>query len=203
MIAIIDYGIGNLASIQNMLKKIGVQSIITSNEEEILAADKLILPGVGAFDTCSSKLRGSGLDKCINHKVLVEKAPIIGICVGMQLLHEESEEGKLPGLGWIKGKIVKFRPELLPGNYKIPHMGWSEVHASKPSAILQGLEEARFYFVHSFHSELSSKQDELLSASYGYPFTAAVQHENITGVQFHPEKSHRFGMRLFENFSKL
>jgi glutamine amidotransferase len=203
MIAIIDYGVGNLASIQNMFKKIGIKSIITSKTEEISDAGKLLLPGVGAFDTCSSKLRDSGLVDCISQRVLIEKVPIIGICVGMQLLHEESEEGKLPGLGWIKGKIVKFRKDRLPPGYKVPHMGWSEVHISKPSLILDGLEDARFYFVHSFHSELNSNQDELLSVDYGYPFTAAVQNANITGVQFHPEKSHKFGMKLLENFSKI
>jgi glutamine amidotransferase len=201
MIAIIDYGVGNLASIQNMFKKIGIRSIITSKAEEISDAGKLLLPGVGAFDTCSSKLNDSGLIDCINEKVLVKKTPIIGICVGMQLLHEESEEGRLPGLGWIKGKIVKFRAEDLPAGYKIPHMGWSDVSFSKNSKILSGLDDARFYFVHSFHSALADKQDELLSANYGYSFPAAVEHENILGVQFHPEKSHRFGMKLFENFA--
>ncbi len=200
MIAIIDYGVGNLASIQNMLKKAGATGVITSSKEDILAADKLILPGVGAFDTCASKLQASGLIEVINKKVLVDKVPVLGICVGMQLLHEQSEEGTLPGLGWIKGKIVRFKQDQLPSGYKIPHMGWTEVSQSKASRLLQDIDEPRFYFVHSFHSSLSDKADELLNALYGYHFTAAVEHENIMGVQFHPEKSHRFGMKLFENF---
>lgn len=202
MIAIIDYGVGNLASIHNMLKKIGAAAMITSSEKDISAANKLILPGVGAFDTCASKLQASGLMNIINEKVLANKIPVLGICVGMQLLHENSEEGGLPGLGWIKGSVVRFRKEKLPAGYKVPHMGWTEVSRSKPSPLMQELEEARFYFVHSFHSQLANKSDELLNAQYGYSFTAAVEHENVMGVQFHPEKSHRFGMKLFENFVK-
>jgi imidazole glycerol-phosphate synthase subunit HisH len=200
MIAIIDYGVGNLASIQNMLKKIGSVGVITSDVSVISSAEKLILPGVGAFDTCAAKLKDSGLIPLITDKVMKQYTPVLGICVGMQLLHDSSEEGSLPGLGWIKGDIVRFQKDRMPSGYKIPHMGWSDVNVSKPSKLMAGIDEPRFYFVHSYHSLLTDTCDELVSASYGYAFTAAVEHRNILGVQFHPEKSHRFGMRLFENF---
>lgn len=198
---IVDYGVGNLASIKNILKKIGVDSVITSDEATIARADKLILPGVGAFDTCSEKLQQSGLLPILNKKVLDEKVPVLGICVGMQLLAEGSEEGVLPGLGWIRGRIIKFRQDRLPATAKIPHMGWTQVYLKKPSRLFQDMyEEPRYYFVHSYHAQLDSPDDELLYAEYGYPFTAAVEKDNILGVQFHPEKSHKFGMKLLFNF---
>ncbi|MDB5223193.1 MAG: imidazole glycerol phosphate synthase, glutamine amidotransferase subunit [Chitinophagaceae bacterium] len=201
MVTIVDYGVGNLASIQNMLKKIGVSSSITSNENEIGVAEKLILPGVGAFDTCATKLEASGLKNILQQKVIQEKIPVLGICVGMQLLTEKSEEGSLPGLGWIRGKIVRINKDKIPDNYKIPHMGWSEVNFVKESKLLMNLpDEPRFYFVHSYYAELFDNNDQLLNIDYGYTFTVAIEHDNILGVQFHPEKSHKFGMRIFENF---
>ncbi|MHA4808303.1 imidazole glycerol phosphate synthase subunit HisH [Flavitalea flava] len=203
MVTIVDYGVGNLASIKNMLKKAGSEGLISSAESDILSAEKLILPGVGAFDTCVEKLQGSGLLDAINKKVLIEKIPVLGVCVGLQLLTEGSEEGILPGLGWIKGKVIKFRQELLPSGLKIPHMGWTDVELSKPSRLFENMhEEPRFYFVHSYHAQLANSEDSLLEATYGYRFTAAIEHENIMGVQFHPEKSHKFGLKLLENFVK-
>ena len=203
MITIVDYGVGNLASIRNMLKKIGVDALISSRKEDILAADKLILPGVGAFDTCAEKLEQSGLLETLNEKVINQKTPVLGVCVGMQLLTEGSEEGKLPGLGWIKGRIVKFQKDKLPSSYKIPHMGWREVKLNKHSKLFSGMfDEPRFYFVHSYHPQLDNAADALVTADYGYSFVAGMEHENIMGVQFHPEKSHKFGMKLLENFVK-
>lgn len=203
MLTIVDYGVGNLASIKNMLKKLGLEALISSSPDDIAAADKLILPGVGAFDTCAEKLQQSGLQQLLDKKVLQEGTPVLGVCVGMQLLSEGSEEGVLPGLGWIPGKVIKFRQEKLPAGFKIPHMGWTEVTSAKPSRLLENMyAEPRFYFVHSYHYDSSSKTDILLEAGYGYTFTAAVEHRNIIGVQFHPEKSHKFGMRLLENFVK-
>jgi glutamine amidotransferase len=203
MLTIIDYGVGNLASIQNMLKKIGVDSLISSDETQIAAAEKLILPGVGAFDTCSKRLQLSGLLPVLNEKVLQRKTPVLGVCVGMQLLTEGSEEGVLPGLGWIKGSIVKFRESEMPDGFKIPHMGWTDVHLSKPSKLFTDMyDEPRFYFVHSYHPRLVNESDTLIYADYGYRFVAGMEHENIAGVQFHPEKSHKFGMKLLENFVK-
>lgn len=201
MLTIVDYGVGNLASIKNMLKKVGSDVIISSNERDILNAKKLILPGVGAFDTCAAKLQASGLSEALNQKVLGEKAPVLGVCVGMQLLMEGSEEGILPGLNWIKGKIVKFKIESLPSGLKIPHMGWAEVTLNKSSRLFADMyEEPRFYFVHSYHPQVDNPEDALLYANHGYTFVAAMEHENIMGVQFHPEKSHKFGMKLLHNF---
>ena len=203
MLVIVDYGVGNLASIKNILKKIGVESVISSDEATIAAADKIILPGVGAFDTCAQKLQQSGLLPILNKKVLDEKIPVLGVCVGMQLLAERSEEGVLPGLGWIKGQIIKFKQEQLPAGSKIPHMGWTDVQLSKPSKLFENMyEDPRFYFVHSYHPQLTNAEDALVVATHGYTFVAGIEHENIMGVQFHPEKSHKFGMKLLENFMK-
>ncbi len=202
-IVIVDYGAGNLASIKNILKKAGIQSTISSDFKVIEDADKLILPGVGAFDTCVQKLNDSGLIAVLNKKVLVEKTPLLGICVGLQLLFASSEEGKLPGLNWIEGKNVKFKSSEHTGLIKVPHMGWSEVYINKPSKLFEDMyEEPRFYFVHSYHPQVEQKNDILIHANYGYEFVAGVEHANIAGVQFHPEKSHKFGMRLLENFVK-
>ena len=203
MLVIVDYGVGNLASIRNMLKKIGVEGVISSRVEDILKADKLILPGVGAFDTCAQKLQESGLLETLQQKVIRDKTPVLGVCVGMQLLTQGSEEGKLPGLGWIKGQIVKFKKEQLPPSFKIPHMGWREVKLNKQSKLFNEMfEEPRFYFVHSYHPVLENPEDALMTADYGYSFVAGMEHDNIMGVQFHPEKSHKFGMKLLDNFVK-
>ncbi|HMH33279.1 MAG TPA: imidazole glycerol phosphate synthase subunit HisH, partial [Puia sp.] len=186
MLTIVDYGVGNLASIKNMLKKAGSDALISSQEKDILAADKLILPGVGAFDTCAEKLQQSGLLEALNKKVLQEKIPLLGICVGQQLLLEGSEEGKLPGLGWIRGKVVRFKPEQMPASLKIPHMGWTDVIIAKPSRLLDNMyDDPRFYFVHSFFARPDHEEDVLLYADYGYRFAAGLEHDNIMGVQFH------------------
>jgi glutamine amidotransferase len=201
MVTIVDYGVGNLASIKNMFKKTGIQAEITSDPAVIRNAEKLVLPGVGAFDTCAAKLEASGFKQVLIDKVQTEKIPVLGICVGMQLLTERSEEGNLPGLGWIKGKIVRLQKERIPPDFKIPHMGWSEVNISRPSALFSDMPaDPRFYFVHSYHAQLDDKNDEVLSIDYGYNFSVALEHGNIMGVQFHPEKSHKFGMKVFENF---
>ena len=203
MIAIIDYGVGNLASIKNMLKKAGFESEVTSDIALIKDADKIILPGIGAFDHCMQKFNASGLRPVVTEKILEEKIFMLGICVGLQMLMEKSEEGIEPGLGWIEGETIKFKRDEL-GDLKIPHMGWTDITVSKPSALIQDLgEKPRFYFVHSYYVSPDKKEDELLMANYGYEFTAAVNRDNIFGVQFHPEKSHKYGMKILENFARL
>ncbi len=205
MIAIIDYGVGNVGSIQNMLKKIGhPESIITKNPDEINDADKIILPGVGAFDAGMQKINESGLLDVLNKKALSDKIPLLGICLGMQLLTNGSEEGKIKGLGWIDAVTAKFDFKAENSNLKIPHMGWNEVKVSKQHPLTADLPEpSRFYFVHSYYVKCRDKNDELLSCRYGIDFTCSVQHENIMGVQFHAEKSHKFGMQLLKNFAEL
>jgi glutamine amidotransferase len=200
MITIVDYKTGNLGSIQNILRRIGEDSIVTSDKNIIAEARKLILPGVGAFDTGMSKLLELDLVNILNQKVLDEKIPVLGICLGMQLLSKGSEEGKLPGLGWIDAETKRFN-FLNTQEYKIPHMGWNSLRIVKQSDLLKGLDnDARFYFVHAYYFSANEISDILTSTDYEFEFTSAVEKENILGVQFHPEKSHKFGMKLLKNF---
>lgn len=201
-ISIIDYGIGNLMSIQNMFKKAGVAAHICNNISEIESTQKIVLPGMGAFDNCMHKFNASGFRDMIERRVLQDKVPVLGICVGLQMFMENSEEGNLPGLGWVKGKTVQFDKSKLAAGQKIPNMGWLDIGFSKETKLRQGLEEARYYFAHSYHIEVSDRGDTAITANYGYNFTAGIEKENIVGVQFHPEKSHRFGMQLFKNFAE-
>lgn len=200
-LTILDYGVGNLGSIQNMLKKLGAQSEIATDVSAVERATKIILPGVGAFDAGMTQLNQSGLRPVLDAAVLQKRVPVFGICLGMQLMTEGSEEGSLPGLGWVPAKTIRFLPE--PGEtMKIPHMGWSIVTKAKQSPILDLLdEESRFYFVHSYHVACSNRDDVLLTAQHGsVRFDAAFEYKNILGFQFHPEKSHRFGMTLLKAF---
>jgi imidazole glycerol-phosphate synthase subunit HisH len=202
MLVIVDYGVGNLNSILNMMKKAGLEAVIGSNYDEIANASKILLPGMGAFDNCMEKLEASGLRNIIHQKALVEKVPVLGICVGLQMFMEKSEEGRLPGLGWIKGNCIRFNVEKMQDNQKIPNMGWLEIEPKKDSKLLRGLENARFYFAHSYHVQPENSQDILMTANYGYDFAVGVEKDNLLGVQFHPEKSHRFGMQLLKNFGE-
>ncbi|MEQ1657151.1 MAG: imidazole glycerol phosphate synthase subunit HisH [Hylemonella sp.] len=201
MIAIIDYDIGNLAAVANMFKRIGVECEITAEAEKIDRAERLVLPGNGAYDACMKGLRQTGLIPLLEQKVLQQETPLLGICVGAQMLGSDSEEGGESGLGWIDMQVKKF-PESL--GVKVPHMGWSEVskaHANDP--LIHDLDDdARFYFVHSFYMEPKKQSDVLLTAHYGIDFAAAVRVGNIVGVQFHPEKSHRYGKHLLERFAQ-
>lgn len=202
MLVIIDYGVGNLASIANMFKRVGVRAVISGEPEKLRAATKLVLPGVGAFDPVMEKLRASGLMDDLNEKVLKERVPVLGMCVGMQMLGHGSEEGKLPGLGWLDATCEKFRQDL-PG-LRIPHMGWNSVNRVKQSPLIDTLpDDARFYFVHSYYMVCRDSSDILLTTDYGGEFASAVQRGNIFGTQFHPEKSHRFGMELYRRFASL
>lgn len=205
-ICIVNYGLGNLGSIQNMYKKIGVKAAISHDETEIAEADKLILPGVGAFDEGMRGLKRSGLMQILERKVLEEKTPVLGVCLGMQLLTNESEEGDEEGLGWINAKAKKFS-FAAESDLKVPHMGWNEVEICRDDELVKELdkadEAARFYFVHSYFVECENPQDVLLKTSHGNEFDVAFRHEQIMGVQFHPEKSHRFGMQILKNFYDL
>jgi imidazole glycerol-phosphate synthase subunit HisH len=200
MIYIVNYGLGNLNSIRNIIKKIGGESKIIDDVRELKDAKKLILPGIGAFDHGMQFLNERGWINDLNEAVLVKKIPVLGICLGMQLMCKGSEEGVLPGLGWFDADVKRFR--LAPdSSFKIPHMGWNAVHVKKQNPLIEDKgEEQRFYFVHSYHVVCNNPADELLSAVHGYEFTAAISHENIYATQFHPEKSHRFGMELLKHF---
>lgn len=202
MVTIVDYGMGNLGSIQNMFKRIKVDSEVASDRAAIARAKKLLLPGVGAFDAAMQKINDSGFRDVLDEKALVEKVPVLGICLGMQLLTNDSEEGSLPGLKWVNAKTVKF--SLTDASLKIPHMGWNLVHSVNQSPLTEGLpEESRFYFVHSYHVLCNDPADVLMATMYGSSFHSIIQHDNIYGAQFHPEKSHKFGMKLLENFANI
>lgn len=201
-IGILDYGIGNITSIANMLKRTKANVIITSDISEISDCEKLILPGVGNFDYCMQQLKKSRFFDLLNELVLIKKIPVLGVCVGCQMLMEKSEEGIEKGLGWIKGDVVKFNKQRLPANFKIPHMDWTDVNPKPGSALYWAIEEPRFYFVHSYHLRCDDESMVTATANYGYEFPASVANGNIMGVQFHPEKSHKFGMKVYENFSK-
>lgn len=201
MITIVDYSMGNLGSIRNMLKKIGVESEITSDAKRVAAAEQLILPGVGAFDAGMENLERSGLIPVLHERVTRSRVPILGICLGMQLMTRSSGEGKREGLGLIDAETLRF--EAGPGAEKIPHMGWNLAHPTHPDPLLEGLPiEPRFYFVHSFHVRCRHDRDVLLTTRYGLDFHSGFHQGNVWGVQFHPEKSHRFGMQLLKNFAQ-
>ena len=202
MIIIVDYGLGNLASIQNMLKYLEIKDVkISSSIEELNNAKKIILPGVGAFDNGMKNLKKLNIIEVLNKKVLVDKIPFLGICLGMQLMTRSSEEGKLKGLAWIDAETKKF---TIPKDFKVPHMGWNSVRQNKDSSLLLNISNSfRFYFVHSYYVHCNDTKDILLSTKYNFYFASAVQKDNMFGVQFHPEKSHRYGMQLIKNFASL
>lgn len=204
MIAVIDYGIGNVGSILNMFHKIGVPSILTNDIEQIRKADKLVLPGVGAFDIGMQRLNESGLADAIKKHAVEDQKPLLGICLGMQMLGRKSEEGKESGLGLIPFDNKRFVFEGNTQLLKIPHMGWDiAVTTEKGGPLVEGLPpEQRYYFVHSYHAVCDSEDNVLMRCEYAYSFAAAVKKGNIYGVQFHPEKSHKFGMALLDNFAR-
>jgi glutamine amidotransferase len=203
MITIVDYGVGNLGSVQNMLKKIEIENQITSDVDVISSAEKLILPGVGAFQTAMTCLQDKGFIEALTRKALVDKTPILGICLGMQLMTNSSEEGPGgKGLQWIDAETIRF--QFSEKTFKVPHKGWNLVKTSKPSFFDdENKDEVKFYFDHSYYVKLKNAHDELFTTSYGLDFTSGLQKENIFGVQFHPEKSHRYGMSLLSKFAAL
>ena len=202
MIVIIDYGMGNVPSILNMIRKAGGNAIISSEPEVIEGACALILPGVGSFDNAIEKLRKSGLEKIIKQRILDDKVPFLGICLGMHLLFDSSEEGNQKGLGLIPGLVKRFDfSDASMKSLKIPHMGWNLVIPKARCKLFHDLgNEPRFYFVHSYHVVCEDPTHQVATSFYGYDFACAIQKDNIYAVQFHPEKSHKFGMKLFRNF---
>ena len=204
MITIIDYGLGNLTSILNMHKRLGIVAQITKELKVIEKATKFILPGVGHFDHGMEQLNNSGISSLLNKKVITEKKPILGICLGAQLMTKRSEEGTIDGLGWINAETIRFNFQNGLNHLKIPHMGWSDIQIAKKSPLLNDLpEKPRFYFVHAYHFALNKEEVALTKSEYGYEFTSGFQKENIYGVQFHPEKSHKFGMKVLQNFASI
>lgn len=204
MISIINYGLGNLASVANMIRKAGGTAVVVNQPGDLVQAKKIILPGVGAFDRGMQLLREGGWIEVLNQKVMEEKVPVLGICLGMQLMCQSSEEGTLPGLGWINATVLRFQTsESQP--IRIPHMGWNYVHPQKSHDLFHLSEDAvyRYYFVHSYFVQCANANDVLATCNYGSSFTAAFSCNNLHGVQFHPEKSHRYGLELMKRFNQM
>jgi glutamine amidotransferase len=195
-IVVVDYGVGNLGSIQNMIKKLGYKCQVASEVSAIEQAEKLIVPGVGSFDNGMKELQRRKLLPILNKKALEEKIPVMGICLGMQLFAQKSEEGTEKGLAWVDAEFARFRSAEL----KVPHIGWNSIHLKKTSRLMEGISEPRFYFVHSYHCVMQNTLNVLSTTFYGEEFVSSYEKDNIIGVQFHPEKSHRYGMKLFRNF---
>jgi len=204
MITIIDYGSGNIRAIGNIYDTLKINYKIAKSPEEVIGAEKIFLPGVGAFDETISMLDKTGFREVLDFEVMQNKVPIIGICVGMQILAESSEEGKLPGLGYIKGKVRKMDASLLNQKPKLPHLGWNSLEISRQSELLKNIDsELGFYFLHSYYFECENQEDVLTTTTYGKSFASAINHDNVYGIQFHPEKSHHNGINLLHNFATL
>jgi glutamine amidotransferase len=204
MITIIDYGVGNISAFQNVYKRLDIPTRIAKSVEDLQEVEKLILPGVGAFDYAMLQLNQSGMRERLDELVLIQKIPVIGICVGMQMMGLQSDEGQLEGLQWIDANIRKFDESTIHQRTKLPHMGWNDVYPKNAHPLFEGLEkDAIFYFLHSYYFECNNKEDILATSDYGVSFTSAANHDNIFGIQFHPEKSHQYGEKLLHNFAKL
>jgi len=204
MIAIINYGMGNVKAFADVYKNLNIPAVIVRQADGLKYANKVILPGVGAFDHAMQRLQKSGMRPFLDEMVLHRHVPVLGICVGMQMLACSSEEGRLPGLGWIDGEVKRFKPSSIENPMRLPHMGWNNIKPLKSNTLLQGIDlDARFYFLHSYFFQGHGNEDIIAVTDYDGEFASAVNCENIYGVQFHPEKSHQWGIRLLENFAKI
>ena len=204
MIAIINYGVGNIFAFQTVFKRLNVPAKVITEPKQLNGVTGLVLPGVGAFDHTMTRFNESGLRSAVEECVMVRKTPILGVCVGMQMLGESSEEGSMPGLGWVRGRVLSFANHSSCSQLPSPHMGWNDV--TFPSGQLLGSdseESQRFYFLHSYYFKALNRSEVAATAHYGFTFDAAVQKGNIFGVQFHPEKSHSWGLRILQKFSEL
>ncbi len=204
MITVVDYGVGNIGAILNMLDLIGLSAISTDDPVKVKNADKLILPGVGAFDKAMVEITKRGLGPALNEAVLGRATPVLGVCLGMQLMARSSAEGLLPGLGWIAADVKRMQPPE-GSDIKVPHIGWADINPAAGNRLFGSAvtndEPDRFYFVHSYHVVCDDPADVAATFEYGSTLCCAFQHNHITGVQFHPEKSHRFGMRLLKEWA--
>jgi len=204
VITIVNYGIGNVQAIANIYKRLNIEVRLAASADELAGADRIILPGVGAFDWAMTGLNQSGMREALDELVISKRRPVLGICVGMQMMGNRSEEGVLDGLGWIDGDVNRFQETSLTDKMRLPQMGWNDVVPKQAGCLFQGMESgARFYFLHSYYFSAKRAQDVLAVTDYNGPFASAVRSDNIFGVQFHPEKSHQWGIRLLKNFAEL
>ena len=203
MIALVDYGLGNVQAFANIYRRLNIPVTTAQTPEALASADKLVLPGVGAFDWAMTRLNESGMRECLQDLAVKQKRPVLGVCVGMQMMAGRSEEGDLPGLGWIMGEVRRFDEKSFTAKTRLPHMGWNEALPKAASGLFRNLDAPRFYFLHSYYFECDKDDDVIAFTDYNGRFASAVGSGNIYGVQFHPEKSHRFGIELLKNFAEL
>lgn len=204
MITIINYGLGNIRAFVNVFDRLKIETKIAHSADDLKGSTKLILPGVGSFDYAMSQLNNSGMRDEIEKQVFNHNVLIMGICVGMQMLAKSSDEGKLPGLGWIDGNVKLFDASLIPYKTRLPHMGWNSIHPVKENILMKGFDdESRFYFLHSYYFECNEPQNVICTTNYGITYSSVVNKNNIYGIQFHPEKSHSNGIQLLNNFADL
>ena len=202
MIRIVDYGLGNISAFLNVYRRLNVQTRTASSARDLQDASKVILPGVGAFDHAMERLAASGMRETLDDLVLRRQVPILGVCVGMQMLGRDSDEGTMKGLGWIDGRVRSLAS--LTTTLPVPHMGWNDTRAVGSNRLFSGLEtDSRFYFLHSYYFECDRAEDAIALAEYGGQFSCAVNARNVYGVQFHPEKSHHYGVQLLKNFAEI
>jgi glutamine amidotransferase len=203
MIALVDYGLGNIQAFANIYRRLGQDVVVARSSAELRQARKIILPGVGSFDWAMKGLNDSGMRDTLDDLVIGRQVDVLGVCVGMQMMAKRSEEGKMPGLGWIDAEVVRFDDRLFNGPTHLPHMGWNDVCPVSKDSLFQGLESPRYYFLHSYYVAPAKSSETLAMATYGLEFTAAVRAGNIFGTQFHPEKSHHWGVGLLKNFAEI
>jgi glutamine amidotransferase len=204
VISIVDYGLGNILAFVNVYKRLNIPCAIARTASDLEPAERVILPGVGAFDHAMERLGQSGMRETLDELAQSRGVPVLGICVGMQILAQSSEEGSSPGLGWIKGRVRRLPADALKQRTRLPHMGWNDARPTSEGGLFRGLEtESRFYFLHSYYLDCEDRADVAAVTDYGIEFSAAVHRRNVYGVQFHPEKSHHFGSQLLKNFAEL
>lgn len=203
MVTIIDYGVGNINAFLNIFKQLNIPAATAKKVEDLEQATKLILPGVGHFDYAMQRFNDSGMKDKVNELVLQKKLPVVGVCVGMQMMAKGSDEGNLEGLGWVDAHVHKFDAAQVSAKLPLPHMGWNDIQLTKNTPLLQDLDEnPRYYFLHSYYFKCENNDDIIAETDYGIKFTSAINHKNIFGAQFHPEKSHHFGIQLLKNFAE-
>lgn len=201
MIGIIDYGLGNIRAFENIYRRLGLNAAPVRTVDELATADRLILPGVGAFDWAMGRLEQSGMINLLQQRVLEEGVPVLGVCVGMQMMANSSEEGVAPGLGWIPGRVIRFQDAWFSQKTRLPHMGWNDILPESEQSLFRDLTNPKFYFLHSYFFEPNDEKHVIARAKYGMEFAAAIRHKNIFATQFHPEKSHEWGIALLRNFA--
>ena len=203
MITLLDYGLGNVAAFVNIYKRLNLPVAVAATADQLAGAEKIILPGVGSFDWAMTRLEESGMRACLDDLVMIKNKPVLGVCVGMQMMAKRSEEGQLPGLGWIDAEVKRFDESGFTERTHLPHMGWNDVSPRDDRCLFKGMAAPRFYFLHSYYFAPANASDVLGVTDYGGNFASAARSGNVYGTQFHPEKSHQWGIALLKNFAEL